>query len=415
MILSEDLKKRNLIYDVSDPSLFKLLDEEKITFYLGADPTGDSLHVGHLATYLVAKRLVEAGHKAILVIGGGTGLIGDPSGKSKERNLLTLEASLKNAEALSDQVKTLIPSATVVNNYDWLKDLSMIGFLRDIGKDFNLNQMLAKDTVKRRLETGISFTEFSYQIIQSLDFLHLYDHHQCQLQIGGQDQWGNITAGLELIRKKHPEGAHAYGLVFPLVTKSDGEKFGKTADGAVWLDPEKTSPYLFYQYWLNLSDTDSLNMLYQFSFKSLDEIKAIETLMAESPHLRHAQKSLAEELTLLVHQAAGLNSAKTITDAFFNDRFETLSQSQLNMAFEGLKSAQIDKKTSLIDALVLLEVVPSKSQGRTLLKQNAIRVNGELVHDESLMLSTFTPYLERYCVIKKGKKEYALIDLSERP
>jgi tyrosyl-tRNA synthetase len=265
MRLSENLKERGLLYDVSDEKLYEKLDQGSMTFYLGADPTGDSLHIGHLATYMVAKRLADAGHQAILLIGGGTGLIGDPSGKSKERNLLTLEESLKNADALIKQVRTLIPSAQVVNNYDWLKDISMIGFLRDIGKHFNLNQMLAKETVKSRLESGISFTEFSYQIIQSLDFLHLFDHHHCQLQIGGQDQWGNITAGLDLIRKKHPEGAEAYGLTFPLITKSDGEKFGKTAGGAVWLDAEKTSPYAFYQYWLNLSDVDSVKMLYHFS------------------------------------------------------------------------------------------------------------------------------------------------------
>jgi len=411
MKLSEDLKQRGLIYDVSDASIYPLLDQEKITFYLGADPTGDSLHIGHLATYLVAKRLVDAGHHAILVIGGGTGLIGDPSGKSKERNLLTLEDSLKNAEALSKQVRTLIPSATVVNNYDWLKDFSMIQFLRDVGKDFNLNQMLAKDTVKRRLETGISFTEFSYQIIQSLDFLHLFDHHQCQLQIGGQDQWGNITAGLELIRKKHPEGAKAYGLVFPLVTKSDGEKFGKTADGAIWLDASKTSPYAFYQYWLNLSDPDSLKMLYQFSFKPFEEIKKIEALMAESPHLRHAQKALAAEMTELVHGSAGLNSANTITDAFFSGSFDALKLDQLKMAFQGLKSAQLTKDTSVLEALIEVNLVPSKSQGRTLISQNAVRVNDQVINDETVSCGMLKPLHDRYLVVRKGKKDYALIEI----
>lgn len=411
MKLSEDLKQRGLIYDVSDPAIYGLLDETKLTFYLGADPTGDSLHVGHLATYLVAKRLVDAGHHAILVIGGGTGLIGDPSGKSKERQLLTLDTSLKNAEALTQQVKTLIPTATIVNNYEWLKDLTMIAFLRDIGKDFNLNQMLAKDTVKRRLETGISFTEFSYQIIQSLDFLHLYDHHQCQLQIGGQDQWGNITAGLELIRKKHPEGASAYALVFPLVTKSDGEKFGKTADGAVWLDPAKTSPYAFYQYWLNLSDQDSLKMLSQFSFKPWEEIQAIRRLMEDTPHLRHAQKALAEELTELIHQPSGLATAQMITDAFFQGTFENLEEAQLKMAFQGLKSARLHPQTNVIDSLIALGIVPSKSQARTLIQQKAVRINDQLVTDDAQTLALYPPLKEGYLVLRKGKKDYALIAL----
>ena len=410
MKLSEDLKKRGLIYDVSDEKIYDQLDQKKLTFYLGADPTGDSLHIGHLATYLVAKRLVDAGHHAILVIGGGTGLIGDPSGKSKERNLLTLEESLINAEHLTVQVKSLIPSAQVVNNYDWLKDVTMIQFLRDIGKDFNVNQMLAKDTVKRRLETGISFTEFSYQIIQSLDFYHLYKHHHCQLQIGGQDQWGNITAGLELIRKKTPEGAEAYGLVFPLVTKSDGEKFGKTADGAIWLDGTKTSPYAFYQYWLNLSDHDSLRMLAQFSFQSLTAIEAIQKAMEESPHLRHAQKTLAEEMTLLVHHEEGLLQAKSITDAFFKGDFKNLPEEAFKVAFEGLKSAQLTGNTPILDALIQADIVPSKSQGRTLMAQKAIRMNGEIITDETLGLASFKPLLGRYIVLQKGKKDYALIE-----
>jgi tyrosyl-tRNA synthetase len=360
----------------------------------------------------VAKRLVDAGHHAILVIGGGTGLIGDPSGKSKERNLLTLEESLKNAEHLTVQVKRLIPTAQVVNNYDWLKDVTMIQFLRDIGKDFNVNQMLAKDTVKRRLETGISFTEFSYQIIQSLDFYHLYTHHHCQLQIGGQDQWGNITAGLELIRKKNPEGSEAYGLVFPLVTKSDGEKFGKTAEGAIWLDGRKTSPYAFYQYWLNLSDQDSLKMLYQFSFQSLEVIHTIQKAMEASPHLRHAQKALAEEMTLLVHHEEGLHQARSITDAFFKGDFKNLQEPAFKSAFEGLKSAQLKANIPVLDALVRAEIVPSKSQGRTLIVQKAIRMNGQVITDETLELSSFTPLLGRYIVLQKGKKEYALIELS---
>lgn len=411
MRLSEELKHRGLIYDVSDPELLNALDDGNLTFYLGADPTGDSLHVGHLSTYLVAKRLAEAGHHPILVIGGGTGLIGDPSGKSKERNLLTLEASLKNAEALSAQVKKLLPGATVVNNYDWLKTYSMIPFLRDVGKHFNLNQMLAKDTVKRRLETGISFTEFTYQIIQSLDFLVLYQNHHCQLQIGGQDQWGNITAGLELIRKVEGNEAQAYGMVFPLVTKSDGTKFGKTADGAIWLDGEKTSPYAFYQYWLNLADEDSLVMLDRFSFKSLDEIAAIKHAMKETPHLRHAQKAIAEELTELVHGKAGVDSALSITEALFEGDFAVLSEADFKAAFDGVKAFKTKKAPSLMDALIETELAPSKSQARTLIKQNAIAVNGVKVTDDAMMIDPNQAYHGRYIILKKGKKAYGLIDI----
>lgn len=412
MRLSEELTQRGLIYDVSDPELLNRLDEGGLTFYLGADPTGDSLHVGHLSTYLVAKRLAEAGHHPILVIGGGTGLIGDPSGKSKERNLLTLEASLKNAEALTLQVKKLLPDATVVNNYDWLKTYSMIPFLRDVGKHFNLNQMLAKDTVKRRLETGISFTEFTYQIIQSLDFLVLYQQHHCQLQIGGQDQWGNITAGLELIRKVEGADAKAYGMVFPLVTKSDGTKFGKTADGAIWLDETKTSPYAFYQYWLNLADEDSLVMLDRFSFKSLAEIAEIKTLMNETPHLRHAQKAIAEELTEMVHGPTGLSSALAITEALFHGDFKALSEAEFAVAFDGVQAVKTATAISVIDALIDTELVASKSQARTLIKQNAIAVNGEKIQDDAFMLDPATAYHGRYILLKKGKKAYGLVEIT---
>ena len=411
MRLSEELKQRGLIYDVSDPELLNALDDGNLTFYLGADPTGDSLHVGHLSTYLVAKRLAEAGHHPILVIGGGTGLIGDPSGKSKERNLLTLEASLKNAEALTEQVKKLLPGATVVNNYDWLKTYSMIPFLRDVGKHFNLNQMLAKDTVKRRLETGISFTEFTYQIIQSLDFLVLYQTHHCQLQIGGQDQWGNITAGLELIRKVEGNEAKAYGMVFPLVTKSDGTKFGKTADGAIWLDADKTSPYAFYQHWLNLADDDSLVMLDRFSFKSLDEIATIKEAMEKTPHLRHAQKAIAEELTELVHGKAGVASALSITEALFEGDFAALSEADFKAAFDGVKAFKTKAAPSLMEALIETELAPSKSQARTLIKQNAIAVNGVKVTDDAVMIDPNQAYHGRYIILKKGKKAYGLIDI----
>ena len=410
-MLSEDLKQRGLIYDVSDDALYQALDKESLTFYLGADPTGDSLHVGHLATYLVAKRLMDYGHHPILVIGGGTGLIGDPSGKSKERNLLSLEESLKNADAITKQVKKLLPEATVVNNYDWLKTISMIDFLRFIGKDFNLNQMLAKDTVKRRLESGISYTEFSYQIIQSMDFLELYQSHQCTLQIGGQDQWGNITAGLELIRKQVPDGKKAYGMVFPLITKSDGSKFGKTADGAIWLDPKKTSPYSFYQYFINLPDAEAVMMLKKFSFEPLESLKKIELQMEESAHERHAQKALAKEMTELVHGIFGLNQALEITDALFYGDFSKLSLDDFKVAFEGAPSIKVASGTPIMDALVASEIAPSKSQARTLLNQNAISINSSKVTDETFIISKEDAYFDQYIVLRKGKKSMVLLEM----
>ncbi|MCK5762330.1 MAG: tyrosine--tRNA ligase, partial [Candidatus Izimaplasma sp.] len=301
MNLLEELKWRDLLFDVTDPELGKVLENEKLTFYVGADPTADSLHVGHLISYLVSKRLQDRGHHPILVIGGGTGLIGDPSGRSSERQLLTLETSLKNGEAITAQVKKILPTASVVNNYDWISTYDIISFLRDIGKHFNINYMMSKESVKSRLDNGISFTEFSYQIIQSLDFMHLYKEENCKMQIGGQDQWGNITAGLELIRKVLGHDKKGYGFTWPLLTKADGSKFGKTAGGAVWLDPNRTSVYEFYQYWINTPDKDAVSYLKKFTFMSVeDTIKLIEEF-EKAPHQRAAQKKIAEELTVLVH------------------------------------------------------------------------------------------------------------------
>ncbi|MCF7927173.1 MAG: tyrosine--tRNA ligase, partial [Candidatus Izimaplasma sp.] len=301
MTLLEELKWRDLVYDVTDPNLEKKLEEDTVSFYVGADPTADSLHVGHLISYLVSKRLQDYGHHPILVIGGGTGLIGDPSGKKSERKLLTLKETMNNSEAIVKQVKNILPDAEVVNNYDWIKEYDIITFLRDIGKNFNVNQMISKDSVKSRLENGISFTEFSYQIIQSLDFYELYKNNHCELQIGGQDQWGNITAGLELIRKNLGFDKKAYGLTWPLLTKSDGTKFGKTEGGAIWLDPKRTSPYEFYQFWVNTTDQDAISYLKKFTFKTVKKTKEIIKKFEKEPYKRLAQYTIAEELTKLVH------------------------------------------------------------------------------------------------------------------
>ena len=409
MTIIEELKYRELLYAVTDDELEKRLENEKLTFYFGADPSGDSLHVGHLVGYLVARRLTERGHRAILLIGGGTGLIGDPSGKSEERNLLTLEETMKNSERLAKQAKTILPDAVIVNNYDWLKDYDLFRFLRDIGKHFGLNYMLAKDSVKSRLEQGISFTEFSYQIIQSIDFLELYQKHGCTLQIGGQDQWGNITAGLELIRKSLGNNHKAYGLVIPLITKADGTKFGKTAGEAVWLDPKRTTPYEFYQYWLNLDDQEAKLRLKQFTSLSKNDIEAIEKAMEETPHLRHAQKAIAEELTTLIHGKEALNQVINISNALFYNDVKGLSIEEIEMGFKGVKNIVVEEDILLVDALIDLGLASSKREARTFLKQNAIAVNGDKVHDEDFLLERESSMHKKYIIIKRGKKLYGVI------
>lgn len=411
MHVFEDLNARNLVYTITDEALATKLNTESMTFYLGADPTSDSLHVGHLLTLVTAKRLVNAGHKAILLIGGGTGLIGDPSGKNEERKLLELKDVQHNSNALAKQVQTIVPEADVVNNYDWLKRYDMITFLRDIGKHFGINAMLAKDSVKSRLEAGISFTEFSYQIIQALDFAELYKTKECTLQIGGQDQWGNITAGLELIRRMHGSESEAYGLVMPLIVKEDGTKFGKSEAGAVWLDKAKTSPYAFYQYWINLSDKEALERLKQFSLISLEAIEAITRDMQSTPHLRHAQKQLAEELTAMVHGDAARAQVVRITEALFNSDIHTLSAEDIAMGLEDVPSAKAETSMSLIDALLELKLAQSRREARTFLKNNAIEVNGTKQHDEQHLLSKDNALHEKYHVIKRGKKRYGLLTM----
>ena len=409
MNLFEDLKWRGLTYAMTDPSIEQVLNNEQVTFYLGADPTADSLHVGHLLAYLVAKRLMMAGHKPILVIGGGTGLIGDPSFKNAERQLLTIETSLSNAAGITKQVKKLLPNATVVNNYDWLSSLNAIEFLRDIGKNFNVSYMMSKDSVKSRIENGISFTEFSYQIIQAWDFEHLFHTHNCVMQIGGQDQWGNITSGLELIRKVHGAEAKAYGFTFPLVTKADGTKFGKSESGAVWLDPVKTSPYEFYQYWINTADEDVVMRLKQFTFLTKEEIESLETDLAQHPEQRNAQKTLARELTELVHGKKALDEAEHITQALFSGSVESLTADEIEMGFKDLLGFTTETDQPIIELLVSTQLVQSKREARELLQSGAISVNGNKISDMNSLVRKEDAIEKQYSVIRKGKKKYVLI------
>lgn len=409
MTLYEELKWRGLIYQETDKSLRQKLDQEQLTFYIGTDPTADSLHVGHLMANLVAKRLENHGHKPILVIGGGTGLIGDPSFKSDERKLLSIEESMKNAQGIENQVKKLLPSASIVNNYEWLSSLNAIEFLRDLGKHFSINYMMAKDSVKSRIERGISFTEFSYQIIQAWDFEHLFKTFNCTLQIGGQDQWGNITSGSELIRRIHGSDKKVYGLTFPLVTKSDGTKFGKTESGTIWLDPKKTSPYEFYQFWINTSDQDVMTRIKQFTFLSVEEIEQIEVSLNQEPEKRLAQITLANAMTEMVHGKTALQQAVHVSEALFSGQIKDLTLEEVEMGFKDLPSITTEDNISLIDALKALSLVSSNREAREMIKNNAVSVNGEKQNDTYFDIQKVNAIGQVYTVLKKGKKKYGVI------
>ncbi|MDP2425587.1 MAG: tyrosine--tRNA ligase [bacterium] len=410
MNIFEDLQWRGLVYAMTDPALEAQLNSKPMTFYLGADPTADSLHVGHLLAYLVAKRLLIAGHKPILVIGGGTGLIGDPSFKSQERQLLTIETSLENAEGIKRQVVHLLPNALIVNNYDWLSSLNAIEFLRDIGKHFNVSYMMSKDSVKSRIENGISFTEFSYQIIQAWDFEYLFQKYGCDLQIGGQDQWGNITSGLELIRKVHGFEAKAYGFTFPLVTKADGTKFGKTESGTIWLDKDKTSVYEFYQFWINTADDDVVMRLKQFTFLDKSVIDELEIQVKTNPHLRLAQRVLAKEVTSLVHGEVLLQEAKQISEALFSGEIGSLTASQIKIGFADLIGQVLDQDCPLVDVLIQCDLAKSKRESRELIQSGSITINGKKVEGIDFLLTKDQAIESKYSVIRKGKKKYSVVE-----
>ncbi|MBR2891074.1 MAG: tyrosine--tRNA ligase [Bacilli bacterium] len=407
MTLFEELKWRGLIHNVTDEAVIEKINNGELTFYLGADPTGDSLHVGHLLVYLFAKRLESVGNKPIFLIGGATGSIGDPKPGS-ERQLLSAEVTKHNAECLYEQVKGLFP-AILVNNYDWTHDLDILTFLRYYGKFFNVNYMINKETVKARLDSGISYTEFSYQILQALDFEHLYKEYNCQLQVGGQDQWGNITGGLELIRKIHGDKAVAYGVTVPLVLKSDGTKFGKSEGGAVWLNPEKTSPYHFYQFWINTPDSDVMMRLKQFTFLSVEEIEEIEKSFIAEPHLRVAQKALAKAMTELIHGTRGLEQAEKITQALFSGNISQLTVEEIEIAFGGMPQVEVEDNLLLIDALVLSKAASSKREARQFIENGAVLVNGIQQKDLEFVVSKESAIGNKYTIIRRGKKNYYLL------
>lgn len=420
MDLLEDLQYRGLINQITDEGgLKKLLAEESIKLYCGFDPTADSLHIGHLLPILILRRFQLAGHQPIALVGGATGLIGDPSGKKAERTLNAKETVENWVESIKGQLSSFLDfdskenPATMANNYDWTGKMDVITFLRDVGKNFGLNYMLAKDTVQSRLETGISFTEFSYMILQSLDFLKLYETENCRLQIGGSDQWGNITAGLELIRKTHEE-AKAFGLTVPLVTKADGTKFGKTEGNAVWLDPEKTTPYEFYQFWINTDDRDVVNYLKYFTFLSHEEIEELAKATAEQPEKRLAQKALAEDVTKLVHGEAALKQAIRISEALFSGNIKELNGAEIEQGFKDVPSfTNTEAEANLVELLVAAKISPSKRQAREDIQNGAIYINGDRVTDVQYVLGDSDKIEGKFTIIRRGKKKYYLI-ISER-
>jgi tyrosyl-tRNA synthetase len=412
----EELKWRGMIHDVMPGTEAQLL-KEMTAGYVGFDPTSDSLHVGNLLPIMLLVHLQRSGNQPIALVGGATGMVGDPSGKSAERNLQTPEQLAKNVEGVTQQLKRFLDfnapnnPALLLNNYDWMKDFSFLDFIRDIGKYITVNYMMAKDSVKKRIETGISFTEFSYQLLQGYDFLHLYTHHNCKLQIGGSDQWGNITTGTELIRKK--ANGEAFALTCPLLTKSDGGKFGKTESGTVWLDAEKTSPFAFYQFWLNASDEDAKKLIRFYTLMSQETIEKIEVDHLEAPHLRSLQKAIAEEVTVRVHGQEALDSAINASNILFGkasaEELKKLNAQQFSEIFEGVPQATIsrndfDSGLSITDALVGKgNFLASNGEAKRELAANAITVNKEKV-DGDKMISDNDLISNRYVLLGKGKK-----------
>ncbi len=404
MNLYEDLKWRGLIQDISDESLIEKLNNGGLTFYIGTDPTADSMHIGHYSSFLISKRLAKAGHHPILLVGGATGLIGDPK-PTAERPMISKEEVKHNFDGLKAQAEKIF-GFEVVNNFDWTKDINVIDFLRDYGKYFNVNYMLAKDKVKSRMETGITYAEFSYMILQALDFLHLYETRNCTLQVAGSDQWGNITSGIELIRKKL--GKEAYGMVMPLVTDSNGVKFGKTEGNALWLDEEKTSSYELYQYLINLEDSMIIEYLKKLTFLSKEEIEEYEKKNKEHPELREAHKRLAQEIITDLHGKESYEKALELSTALFSGNVSNLTAKEIEQVFKQIPKFKIEKDENLLDFLVNHDIVTSKREGRELLNSNSISINGVKTNDCDMVISKDKAIEQKYIIVRRGKKKYYL-------
>lgn len=415
MDILEDLKWRGLINQQTDPEgLKEALEKGKLTLYCGTDPTGPSLHIGHLIPFIVLKRFQLQGYHPVILIGGATGAIGDPSGRSTERVLQTMDQVEANKKSLREQMSKIFgPEFKIVDNYTWISRLTLLDFLRDFGKNFSVNAMLSKESVASRIEGGISFTEFSYQILQAIDFLYLFENEGVTLQIGGADQWGNLTDGIDLIRHKHSK-AEVFGFTIPLLLKSDGTKFGKSSGGAVWLDPKMTSPYDFYQFWINTDDRDTDKYLKYFTFLSKERIEELDRETRERPNLRLAQKALAYEVTAFVHGKEEADRAEKISSLLFKGDISELSADEIEEAFGSAPSASIGKKpVNLVDLLVETGVEKSRRQAREDISSKAISVNGRVLQSPEATVDPASDFDGRFLVIRKGKKNYTLARVSQ--
>lgn len=403
MNLYEDLQWRGLIKDVAGEDLKDKLNGEPITFYWGTDPTADSLHIGHYSSLVTAKRLMKAGHNPILLCGGATGRIGDPR-PTAEREILDYSVIEKNIKGIRSQIDRLFEGkAQLVDNYDWTKEYTFLEFLRDIGKYINVNYMINKDIISRRLETGITYAEFSYMLLQGYDFLHLYETKNCIMQVEGSDQWGNITTGIELIKKKL--GKEAYAFTMPLILDATGKKFGKSEGNALWLDKNKTTPYEIYQYLINADDSKVFEYLKVFTFLSKEEIEAIMKEQNEKPETRIAQKALAYEVVKDIHSKEDADSAIAISEALFTGNVKSLTDEEIEVAFQGVPTVEITEETKIIDLLVNNGIASSRREAREFLGNNAITLDGDIVNDENLIIDL----TKKYHTIRRGKKKYYLI------
>ncbi len=401
MTFFEELQWRGLVQDISSPELIDKLNEGGLTFYIGTDPTADSMHIGHYSSFLISKRLAQHGHHPILLVGGATGLIGDPK-PDAERPMITYEEVAHNIEGLKKQAEEIF-GFEVVNNYDWTKDINVIDFLRDYGKYFNVNYMLAKDKVKSRMESGITYAEFSYMILQALDFLWLYENRNCTLQVAGSDQWGNITSGIELIRKKLDKTA--YGMVMPLVTDSTGKKFGKTEGNALWLDKNKTSSYEMYQYLINLEDSMIVDYLKKLTFLTPEEITEIEARHNEAPHLRIAHKALAREIITGLHGEEEYNKAVKISEALFGGDLEGLTAEDIMLCAGQVPNIKAAEGVKMIDLLVDSGICSSRREAREMLSNNAISLNNIRHNDENEIVTRDLAIDQKVIIVRKGKKK----------
>ena len=410
----EELSWRGLIKDCTDIDGLKERLQSQVTCYCGIDPTADSLHIGHLQQVLLLRRYQLAGHKVIALCGGATGMIGDPR-PTTERKLITLDEVAYNVESIKKQLTNFLDfsngNALLLNNHDWLGNITMLHFLRDYGKYFNVSYMIAKDTISSRLNSGISFTEFTYTILQAADWLHLYQNYNCELQIGGSDQWGNLVSGSDLIRKVCGDKAKVFGITSPLITKSDGSKFGKSEGGNVWLDPEKTSPYEFYQFLINIGDEDIITMLKKLSFQTREEIERLEIEVKERGHLREAQKVLAKELTLLVHGEEGLDSALRITETLFSGNIKNLNAKEIKQGLKDSKNFEVSLGSPLIDEMVNTKIVSSKREARELINAGSISINGDKMTDLDKIISKEDSIDNEFIILRKGKKNYFILNL----